>query len=147
MISERQAKKYCGEDISLIENYVEAVNDKTRTWVIHHRLEIQGPFTNSPELLKKCGLYYGVPAAQLVFMTRTEHQRLHNLNMSEKTNQKRSNTLTGRPRSEETKRKQSEAMSGEKHPNFGKHRSEETRRRMSEAHKKYWMKRKASASE
>jgi hypothetical protein len=55
-------------------------------------------------------------------------------------------------------------LSGEKHPNFGKHLPEETRRkmsealkgrqfseeslrRMSEARKKYWMKRKASASE
>lgn len=41
----------------------------------------------------------------------------------------------GRKLSEETKRKLSEAVSGEKHPFFGKHRSEETKRKMSEARK------------
>ena len=36
--------------------------------------------------------------------------------------------------SEETKRKMSEAKTGEKHPMFGKHFSEDTKRKMSEAH-------------
>ena len=40
-------------------------------------------------------------------------------------------------RSEETKKKMSEAMTGEKHPMFGKHRSEETRKKMSESHGVY----------
>ena len=35
--------------------------------------------------------------------------------------------------SEETKKKMSEAMTGEKHPMFGKHLSEETKKKMSEA--------------
>lgn len=62
MINEKQAKKYCREEISAIENYEQAVNDKSQTWDLHHKLEIQGPFTNSRELLIKCGLYYNVPA-------------------------------------------------------------------------------------
>jgi group I intron endonuclease len=41
--------------------------------------------------------------------------------------------LWGKPRSEETKRKMSEARQGEKHPLWGKKHSEESRRKMSEA--------------
>ena len=41
MISENQVKKYCREDISLIENYDKAINDKTQTWDCHHRKESQ----------------------------------------------------------------------------------------------------------
>ena len=37
MISERYAKQYCKDDISLIENYEQAVNDPINKWVIHHR--------------------------------------------------------------------------------------------------------------
>jgi len=40
----------------------------------------------------------------------------------------------GKPRSEETKRKLSEANKREKNPNFGKPRSEETRAKLSKAH-------------
>ena len=39
---------------------------------------------------------------------------------------------TSYKRTEETKRKMAEAMTGEKHPNFGKHPTEETRKKMSE---------------
>lgn len=37
----KRFKKYCCEDISLIENYEKAVNDKTQTWCCHHKLEIE----------------------------------------------------------------------------------------------------------
>ena len=39
MINEAQAKKYCYEDISKIENYDEAVNSAVK-WECHHRNEI-----------------------------------------------------------------------------------------------------------
>jgi len=39
-------------------------------------------------------------------------------------------------RTDETKRKMSEAKKGSNHPFYGKHRSEETKRKMSEAHSK-----------
>lgn len=173
MISETQAKRYCGEDLSAIENYERAVNDKSCIWDLHHRLEIQGQFKNSHELLKKCGMYYGVPASQLVFLTHAEHSRMHNKGRpkSEEARRRMSEAKKGRPNgwigrrhSEEARRRMSDALSGEKNPNFGKHPSEETRRRMSEAlkgrqfseetrrriseaRKKYWMKRKAATSE
>ena len=38
-------------------------------------------------------------------------------------------------RTDETRRKNSEAHTGEKHPMYGKHHSEDTKRKMSEAHK------------
>ena len=41
MINVKQAKKYCKEDISLIENYEQAVNDNNQMWVCHHREEIK----------------------------------------------------------------------------------------------------------
>ena len=41
----------------------------------------------------------------------------------------------GKHLSEETKKKMSESQKGEKNPNYGKHFSEETRRKMSESHK------------
>jgi hypothetical protein len=40
MISEYRAKKYCADDISLIENYDKAINDSA-IWDCHHRDEIR----------------------------------------------------------------------------------------------------------
>lgn len=40
MISIQGAKQKCKDNISLIENYEQAVNDKSQMWVCHHRLEI-----------------------------------------------------------------------------------------------------------
>ena len=142
MISEIQLKRYCCEDVSKIENYEQAVNDHTQTWVCHHRLEIQGPFTNSKELLIKCGIYYGVPASQLIFLTHAEHTSLHSLSraksgwyMTEERRRKMSEVNRGRIASEETRRKQSLAKMGHTPWNKGKHWSEESRRKMSDAHK------------
>lgn len=77
MISEYNAKRYCCEDISKIENYEQA-NADTEMWQCHHRLEVQGQFTNSYALLKKCGMYYKVPASQLIFVTKSMHNKIHN---------------------------------------------------------------------
>lgn len=79
MISETRAKLYCKEDISLIENYDIAVNDKNRKWVVHHRGEILPCGRYGRIVLKKFGLYYHRPACELIFMTRTEHIKLHTI--------------------------------------------------------------------
>lgn len=167
MINETQAKKYCSDDISKIENYEKAIADNTQMWHCHHRLQIQGKFKNSTELLKKCGLYYSIPAWQLIFMTHREHISLHNLGkhhtvetklkMSEaqrgkqfsiETRQKLSEAHCGKsaiwnkgkPKSVETRRKMSETNRGKHAWNKGKEFSVETRRKMSEAQrgKHYW---------
>lgn len=110
MINIRKAKKYCADDISLIENYNEAYSSP-ETWDCHHRLEIQGPFRNSKELLIRCGVYYGVPASQLIFLSRKAHMRLHNVGVkfSDDTRKRMSDSHKGKPKSEEQKRKLSEA--------------------------------------
>lgn len=73
MIS-KSLHKICSEDISLIENYQEAVSSP-ELWVVHHRLEDLG---FSKENLIYLGLYYGVPANELIFMTNSEHMSQHN---------------------------------------------------------------------
>lgn len=126
MICERTVKKFCNEDFSLIENYTEAINDQSQTWHCHHRLEIQdgGTRFSSKELIAN-KLYYHRPASELIFLTMSEHRRLH----------QKGKTFSG-----ETKGKMSEAQKGERHHNFGKKFSEETKRRMSEAQRARWAK-------
>jgi hypothetical protein len=43
--------------------------------------------------------------------------------------------MYGKHHSEETKKKMSASLKGEKHPFYGKHHSEETKKKMSEAKK------------
>lgn len=109
MISENQVKKYCREDISLIENYDKAISDKTQTWDCHHRKESQ----YSVAELVDIGEYYSVQASDLIFITHSDHSRLHN--------------------------KLQDHHIGSSNPMFGKHHSEESCKKMSEAKKgKHW---------
>lgn len=75
MINVNIAKAYCYEDISLIENYEQAINDKTQTWDCHHKLEIE--LGVSQYELKKRKLFWKRPASELIFLTRSEHMSLH----------------------------------------------------------------------
>ena len=75
MISESAAKKYCCEDISLIENYKEAVNSNEK-WECHHKLEIE--LNKSVQELKDLNLYFNRPANELIFLTKSEHIKIHN---------------------------------------------------------------------
>ena len=116
MISKRSAKAYCREDISLIENYDKAIADKTQVWDCHHRRET----IYSVKELIEIGEYYNRPACELIFLTPSNHRRLHNL---------------GKHPSEESRKKMSEAKKGENNYLFGKHHSAEARKKMSEANK------------
>ena len=147
MISKRSAKAFCREDISLIENYENAINDKTQTWVCHHRRETIFSKNDLIEIRE----YYNRPACELIFLTKSEHNRLHNLgennpnfgklawnngkHLSAETRKKISEAHKGKHHSEETRQKLSEAQKG-------KHRSEETKKKISEANKgkNYWTK-------
>ena len=67
MINEYSVKKYCSEDLSLIENYELTIADTTQTWDCHHRGEILPCGRFSLNDLKKFGLYYKRPASELIF--------------------------------------------------------------------------------
>lgn len=113
-ITIRYAKRYCKEDISLIENYAAMLADTSQCWCCHHRREISEHKSYKQLIAEK--LYYARPAAELIFLTKSEHTALHNKDAktavprSEETKQKIRETLTGVPLSEERKRNISEAM-------------------------------------
>ena len=76
MINIRSAKKFCNENISLIENYERAINDNTQIWVCHHRKETdEGLYMR--QLIQQ-ELYFNRPAGELIFLTHAEHKKLHN---------------------------------------------------------------------
>lgn len=80
----RHAQGFCSEDISLIENYQEALADPNETWDCHHRLEIvldgTGIHVTSKRELIERGLYYNRPASELVFMREKDHHKMHSIN-------------------------------------------------------------------
>ena len=82
MINESFANDCCCEDISKIENYEKAIADTEIHWVCHHRGGILpcGRFTRRD--LKKFKLYYNRPASELIFLTKSEHSRIHTYGVS-----------------------------------------------------------------
>lgn len=122
MISISLAQAYCKEDISLIENYDKALADTTQTWHCHHRDEVKILPSGIQVIrlaneLKENGRYFGCPANELIFLTRSEHRALHNCSkkgkhLSEDHKLKMHKSNKGKSRSEETKRKISEARKG-----------------------------------
>lgn len=136
MINEKQAHKYCREDISKIENYELAANDRTQTWDIHHRAEVLPCGRFSKRDLIKFGLYWKRPAAELVFMTQFDHLSMHmkGREPGNKGKQAWNRGMRGvYHHSEESKRKMSKMRKG-KHPwNTGRTLSEEHKRRDREA--------------
>lgn len=131
MISEAAVKKYCLGDISLIENYQEAISDQTQTWECHHRLECVDGVFSSPTTLKEKGLYYGRPASELIFLTKAEHNALHNKDPKMIENMRKSlikvfaNPLI--------KSKMRESHLGKRNAMFGKTHSEEARAKIIKA--------------
>ena len=70
------------ENPELIENYEQAINDDTKTWICHHRDELKVlpsgiKVRRSQEELIANGRYYKCPPNELIFLTRSEHQKLH----------------------------------------------------------------------
>ena len=79
MINEYYAKRFCSEDIALIENYHQAISDQKRMWDTHHRRECDanGKTLFTKKQLIEMNLYYNRPAAELIFVTRSMHWKLH----------------------------------------------------------------------
>ena len=118
MINEYYAKKFCKDDISKIENYEKAIADTTQTWDSHHRLELtlDGEFALSREQLKMHDMYYNRPYYELIFLTHSEHRRLHmkGRTVTDETRSRMSESHKGRTFSEDTRRKISEAKKRKK---------------------------------
>ncbi len=106
MINFKTVNKYCCEEISLIENYEKAANDKTQTWHCHHRLE--SDLGLSIDELIEQNKYYNVPASELIFLTSSEHQKLHRANEKHRG---KDAPFYNKHHSEETKKKQSNSTS------------------------------------
>ena len=67
---------YLEGDETLIENYDKAIADTTQTWVCHHRRELE-PDRKTIEDLKALGLYWNRPPEELIFLTNSDHWKLH----------------------------------------------------------------------
>lgn len=152
MINEQNCNAFCIEDISKIDNYEQAVNDKTQTWECHHRAEILPCGRFSAEDLKKFGLYYHRPANELIFLTKSDHTRLHftGKTWSEESRAKLSETRKAKIASGEiaidtsachtpeanakisTKAKE-RYKDKENHPMYGSHMSDSTKEKISAA--------------
>lgn len=123
MINEQRAHHFCKDDITKIENYYKAIEDTTQMWHCHHRDEVRTlpsgiTVIRSREELIENGRYYNCPANELIFLTKSEHSKLHSHN-----------------RTDEYKRKMSEIKKGKTGPMKGKHHSFDARKKMSEAQK------------
>ena len=120
MICKETVTKFCCEDLALIENYEQTISDNSQTWECHHRLEVQDNKIVSRQELINNNLYYNRPANELIFLTCSEHSRLHSSNRTEEVLKKVSESQKGRKFSQEHCEKLSKAHSG-KHPwNYGK---------------------------
>lgn len=86
-------------DYTKIKNYEKAIADDSQTWCIHHIYELKCPVRkySMPEL-KAMGMYYNRPPEELVFMTISEHHKLHQIV---------NNSFKGKRHSEETKKNMS----------------------------------------
>ena len=62
---------YCRHP-ELIENYDLAIADTNQMWEVHHRKE---EFYSQKELIER-GEYYDVPPSELIFLTKSEHNKI-----------------------------------------------------------------------
>ena len=155
-------ERYCSE-IENVENYEAAKKDNFNGWNLHHRLETHNSDGErrlvdiSRDELKALDMYWHRPAAELIFLTKSEHISLHKkgkpsgrkgTHHSEETKKKMSEAK--RIMSEETRNKMSEARKGKSSGMKGKHHSEEAKIKQSEAlkgkmHSEEWKKKISEA--
>ena len=132
--------RYC-KDYQNIENYEKAKADNFKGWCIHHRLETHNSDGErrlvdiAAAELQALGMYYNRPAAELIFLTISEHSMLHAKGKkgSEETKLKMSTSHKGKKFSEEHREALSEAHRGEKHYMYGKRHSIEVNEKISKA--------------
>ena len=138
MISEQHFVKthnrcFC-QTPELIENYEQAIEDKTQIWVCHHRDEIRKlpsgmvAVRSSEELIEN-GRYYNCPPNELIFLTKSEHAKLHadyiqHPKLSTETKQKMSKARKGRKLTKEHKKNISKSHKGKESKLKNRYRTE-----------------------
>lgn len=113
---------YC-DNIENIENYEKALEDNFKGWHCHHRLETHNSDGErrlvdiSKKELKALGMYYDRPSEELIFLTASEHIRLHQegKHFSDEHKKKLLEAHKGKKLSEETKSKIAAANKGKHH--------------------------------
>ena len=70
----KHCKYLCCEDLSLVEGYAEAIAD-SKMWHCHHRKSLE--LGLSQKELKAAGMYFHVPAKDLIFISQSQHSKLH----------------------------------------------------------------------
>ena len=126
MICIQTVKDFC-KNFTEIENYDKAIADTTQTWQCHHRLEISPTGKHISRIrLTELGLYYNRPANEFIFLTESEHKKLH-MKCCRNTGVIR-NSMQGKHQSEYQKQRMSEIHKG-------KIVSTETRVKISESRK------------
>lgn len=124
-------------DLSKIENYELAKKDNFVGWDCHHRDEIRTlpsgitVFRSKQELIEN-GRYYNCPANELIFMTHSEHQKLHKAGEGNP-NYGKPGTMKGKVFTAEHKANISASKKGENNPNYGKKFSDERKAKISTA--------------
>ena len=63
--------------IELVENYEDAISDKSNIWVLHHRDETDKGLTSRQ--LMEIGMYNNLPPEKLVFLPYLVHQVAHHI--------------------------------------------------------------------
>lgn len=97
MISVKNARLYCKDDITKIENYEEALNSDVM-YDCHHRLELtlNNEFAHSREDLIRLGMYFKRPHFELIFLKPSEHTALHSNAMPESYRKKQGEKIRGK---------------------------------------------------
>lgn len=137
------AKYYCCEDMSKIENYDKMLSNTSQVWDCHHRLETHNSDGErrlvdlSIKELQALDMYYDRPASELIFLTHSEHCKLHHVGNND-LYKKISDSRTGKPHphkgdkgrvvTKETRDKISKKLQG-------RHLSDEVRQKLSDSHK------------
>lgn len=85
-INKKTYQAFCIEsEWSLIENYDKAKADNFKGWDCHHKLELHPDYSLrfTKKSLQDLDLYYNRPANELIFLTHSEHAKLHGLSKKE----------------------------------------------------------------
>lgn len=75
--SDGTLRKVC-RNYEQVENYEKAVSDEEQYYVLHHRREIDE--LKSAKQLQEEGMYCNVEPEELIFLTRSQHRKLHEQN-------------------------------------------------------------------